>query len=66
MVHVQVGAMKIYVAAAEDALRKKERGGENRMKLSLPQKIGGFLGGFLNFTLVLVLCFPDFMKNSNV
>ncbi len=34
---VQVGAVKIYVAAVE-ALRKKERGGQNRMKLNLPQE----------------------------
>jgi hypothetical protein len=34
MVVVQVGAVKIYAAAAVvEALRKKERGGENRMKL---------------------------------
>jgi hypothetical protein len=32
IVVVQVGAVKIYVAAVE-ALRKKERGGQNRMKL---------------------------------
>jgi hypothetical protein len=31
IVVVQVGAVKIYVAAVE-ALRKKERGGQNRMK----------------------------------
>jgi len=29
--------MKIYVVAVE-ALRKKERGGQNTMKLSFPQK----------------------------
>jgi hypothetical protein len=34
---VQVGAVKIYVAAVE-ALRKKERGEQNRMKLNLPQE----------------------------
>ncbi len=34
---VQVGAVKIYVAALE-ALRKNERGGQNRMKLNLPQE----------------------------
>jgi hypothetical protein len=34
---VQVGGVKIYAAALE-ALRKKERGGQNRMKLILPQK----------------------------
>jgi len=33
MVVVQVGAVKIYAAAAVEALRKKERGGQNRMKL---------------------------------
>jgi hypothetical protein len=34
IVVVQVGAVKIYVAAVY-GLRKKERGGQNRMKLSL-------------------------------
>jgi hypothetical protein len=38
MVVVQVGAVKIYVAALE-ALRKKERGSQNRMKLSLPPRL---------------------------
>ncbi len=33
---VQVGAVKIYAAALE-ALTQKERGGQNRMKLILPQ-----------------------------
>jgi hypothetical protein len=33
----QDGAVKIYVATVE-ALRKKERGVQNRMKLSLPKK----------------------------
>jgi len=42
IVVVQVGAVKIYVGAVE-AVGKKERGGQNRMKLSSPQKIGGFL-----------------------
>jgi len=35
---VQVGAVKIYVAVVE-ALTKKERESQNRMKLSLPQKM---------------------------
>jgi len=34
IVVVQVGAVKIYVAAVE-ALRKKERGGQNSMKLKV-------------------------------
>jgi hypothetical protein len=34
--------VKIYAAAVE-ALREKERGGQNRMKLSLPPKISAFL-----------------------
>jgi hypothetical protein len=34
--------VKIYVGAVE-AIGRKERGGQNRMKLSLPQKIGAFL-----------------------
>jgi len=35
--------VKIYAAALE-ALRKKERGGQNRMKLiSSPQKVSAFL-----------------------
>ncbi len=38
IVVVQVGAVKIYVASVE-ALTKKERGSQNRMKLSLPQKM---------------------------
>jgi hypothetical protein len=38
IVVVQVGAVKIYVAAVE-ALRKKERGSQNRMRLSLPPKL---------------------------
>ncbi len=38
IVVVQVGAVKIYIAAVE-ALTKKERGSQNRMKLSLPQKM---------------------------
>jgi hypothetical protein len=42
IVVVQVGALKIYVAAVE-ALTKKERGSQNRMKLSLPQKNGAAL-----------------------
>jgi hypothetical protein len=36
IVDVQVGAMNIYVAIVE-VLKKKEWGGQNRMKLSLPQ-----------------------------
>jgi hypothetical protein len=36
IVHVQVGAMKIYVAIVE-VLKKKEWGGQNKMKFSLPQ-----------------------------
>jgi hypothetical protein len=39
---VQVGAVKIYAAALE-ALSKKERGGQNRMKLILPQKNPNFM-----------------------
>jgi NADH:ubiquinone oxidoreductase subunit 6 (subunit J) len=35
---VHVGAVKIYVAVVE-ALTKKERESQNRMKLSLPQKM---------------------------
>jgi hypothetical protein len=42
MVVVHVEAVKIYVAAVE-ALRKKEKGGQNRMKLSLSQKVAHFL-----------------------
>jgi hypothetical protein len=42
---VQVGAVKIYVAAVE-AFRKKERGGQNRMKLNLPKK--WFISEFLH------------------
>jgi hypothetical protein len=38
---VQVRAVKIYAAAVE-VLRKNERGGQNRMKLSLPQKMVHF------------------------
>jgi hypothetical protein len=35
--------VKIYAAAAVEALRKKERGGQNRMKLiSSPQKVSAF------------------------
>jgi hypothetical protein len=41
IVVVQVGAVKIY--AVVEALREKEIGGENRMKLSLPPKNGAFL-----------------------
>ncbi len=41
VVVVQVGAVKIYVAAVE-ALGKKERWGQNRMKLSLAQKVVHF------------------------
>jgi hypothetical protein len=36
IVAVHIGVVKIHVAAVE-ALRKKERGGEARMKLNLPQ-----------------------------
>ncbi len=39
IVVVQVGAVKIYVAVVEEALReKKERGVQNRMKLLVYQK----------------------------
>jgi hypothetical protein len=38
---VHVEAVKIYVAAVE-ALRKKEKQGQNRMKLSLAQKVVHF------------------------
>jgi hypothetical protein len=41
IVVVQGGAVKIYVAALE-ALRKKEGGDQNRMKLGLPQNFFGF------------------------
>jgi hypothetical protein len=41
IVVVHVGAEKIYVAAVE-ALRKKERRGQNQMKLSLAQKVVDF------------------------
>jgi hypothetical protein len=33
IVVVQVGAVKIYAAAAVEAVKKKERGGQNGMKL---------------------------------
>ncbi len=77
IVAVQVGAVKIYVAAAVEALRKKRKTG---VKL---RKIDGFLsfnpswmlmylfaGFFFNLTLcmtklrVLVLSFPDFTDIS--
>jgi hypothetical protein len=38
---VHVGAVKVYVAAVE-ALRKKERQGQNQIKLSLAQKVVHF------------------------
>ncbi len=38
VVVVHVGAVKIYVAEVE-GLRKKERRGQNTMKLSLAQKV---------------------------
>jgi hypothetical protein len=38
----QVGAVKVQLEAVE-ALRKMERGGQNKMKLSLPPKYGAFL-----------------------
>jgi hypothetical protein len=41
VVVVHVEAVKIYLAAVE-ALRKKERQGQNRMKLSLAQKVVHF------------------------
>jgi hypothetical protein len=34
--------VKLFVAAVE-ALKKKERGGQNKMKKSLAQRNGGFL-----------------------
>jgi len=34
---VHVGAVKIYVAAVEDVIKKKKR--KDRMKFSLPQKL---------------------------
>jgi hypothetical protein len=43
MVVAHVRAVKIYVAAVEALKRKKERGDQNRMKLSLAPKIGPFL-----------------------
>ncbi len=45
---VQVGGVKIYAAALE-ALRKKERGGQNRMKLILPQKTQNLWNKQINF-----------------
>jgi hypothetical protein len=42
IVIVYVRAVKIYAASVE-ALRTKERGDQNRMKLSLPQKNGAFV-----------------------
>jgi hypothetical protein len=45
IVVVQVGTVKIHATAME-AIRKKERGGQNRMKLSLPPKKNG---AFLSF-----------------
>jgi len=68
IVVVLVGAVKIYVAAVEALLRKKERQGQNKMKLSLYFFAGVFF--FVNLTRfwtklrVLVLCFPDLKKNS--
>jgi hypothetical protein len=68
--------VKIYAAAAGvEALRKKERGGQNRMKLSFYHKK---IGAFLSFTpplkanilfagtklRVLVLCFLNFTESS--
>ncbi len=41
IVVVHVGAVKIYVAAVE-ALKKQERRGQNRMKLSFAQKVVHF------------------------
>jgi hypothetical protein len=41
MVVVQVGTMKIHVIIME-ALRKKERKGQNKMKLNLLQKMVHF------------------------
>jgi len=41
IVVVYVGAANIYVAAVE-ALRENERLGQNRIKLSLPQKLVHF------------------------
>jgi hypothetical protein len=46
IVVVQVGGVEIYVATVE-VLRKKEREGQNRMKLSLRQTTNG---AFLTFT----------------
>jgi hypothetical protein len=51
--------VKIYVAAVE-ALRKKERGGQNTMKLSLTQKK---MGGIPRFTLASP---PPPTLNANV
>jgi hypothetical protein len=80
---VQVGAMKIYATAASGGAQvtKKKKGGQNRMKLSLPPKkwcpffrlMYFFLQVlFWNLTRFLdqtqgspVLCFPDFTENSN-
>jgi hypothetical protein len=55
-----------------EALRKKERGDQNWMKLSFAflSFTPFFAGFFLNLTRfwtklrVLVLCFPDFTENS--
>ncbi len=38
IVAVHIGGVKIHVAAVE-VLRKKERGGEARMKLNVPQNL---------------------------
>ncbi len=68
VVHVaaHVGAVKIYVTAVE-ALREKERRGQNRMKLSLAQKSGAFLSMTPNNVLFLQVFFrisPGFGPNS--
>ncbi len=45
IVVVQVGTVKIYVAAVEE-LRKNERQGQNQMKLRLAQKVVQFISEF--------------------
>jgi hypothetical protein len=42
--------VKIYVAAVGEALRSKERGGQNRMKLTSPPPKTKKNGAFLSFT----------------
>ncbi len=70
IVVVQVGAVKIYVAAM-DVLRKKERQGVTPEFHSLLNANVFFCRVFFNLTLcmtklkVLTLSFPNFMDNPN-